>query len=142
MDTKLKKSKLNPLIKSVILILTLVFAFLSGTSALNFVRKTFYFNNETENIRNTPIFIKNIQNELDFLSWEVGSTLENFGQNMTFDDFSKSTSNVKDLKESYESQLKDALYYYNQIQEHKKVQPIPDGTSYDSENDIFYIQQY
>ena len=140
MDTKLKKSKLNPLIKGVILILTLVFAFLSGTSALNLVRKTFYFNNETENIRNTPIFIKNIQNELDFLSWEVGSTLENFGQNMTFDDFSKSTSNVKDLKESYESQLKDALYYYNQIQEHKKVQPIPDGTSYDSENDIFYIQ--
>ncbi len=140
MDTKLKKSKLNPLIKGAILILTLVFAFLSGTSALNLVRKTFYFNNETENIRNTPIFIKNIQNELDFLSWEVGSTLENFGQNMTFDDFSKSTSNAKDLKESYESQLKDALYYYNQIQEHKKVQPIPDGTSYDSENDIFYIQ--
>ncbi|MBR3809284.1 MAG: HAMP domain-containing histidine kinase [Clostridia bacterium] len=140
MDTKLKKSKLNPLIKGVILILTLIFAFLSGTSALNLVRKTFYFNNETENIKNTPIFIKNIQNELDFLSWEVGSTLENFGQNMTFDDFSKITSNAKDLKESYESQLKDALYYYNQIQEHKKVQPLPDGTSYDSEMSTFYIE--
>lgn len=140
MDTKLKKSKLNPLIKGVILILTLIFAFLSGTSALNLVRKTFYFNNETENIKNTPIFIKNIQNELDFLSWEVGSTLENFGQNMTFDDFSKITSNAKNLKESYESQLKDALYYYNQIQEHKKVQPLPDGTSYDSEMSTFYIE--
>ncbi len=140
MDTKLKNSKIQPLIKVIVLILTLVFAFLAGTNGLELARKTIYFNNETENIRNTPIFIKNIQNELDFLSWEVGSTLENFGQNMTFDDFSKSTSNAKDLKESYESQLKDALYYYNQIQEHKKVQPIPDGTSYDSENDIFYIQ--
>ena len=139
MDTKLKKSKFNPLIKGVILILTLIFAFLSGTSALNLVRKTIYFNNETENIRNTPIFIKNIQNELDFLSWEVGSTLENFGQNMTFEDFSKSTLNTKDLKESHDSQLKDALYYYNKIQEHKKVQPLPDGTSYNNESGCFYI---
>ena len=139
MDTKLKKSKFNPIIKAIILILTLIFAFLSGTSALNLVRKTIYFNNETENIRNTPIFIKNIQNELDFLSWEVGSTLENFGQNMTFEDFSKSTLNTKDLKESHDSQLKDALYYYNKIQEHKKVQPLPDGTSYNNESGCFYI---
>ena len=58
----MKKSKFNPIIKAIILILTLIFAFLSGTSALNLVRKTFYFNNETENIRNTPVFIENIQN--------------------------------------------------------------------------------
>ena len=136
----MKKSKFNPIIKGVILILTLIFAFLAGTSTLDLVRKVFYFNNETENIRNTPIFIKNIQNELEFLSWEVGSTLENFGQNMTFDDYSKSTSDAKDLKETYESKLKDALYYYNQIQEHKKVQPLPDGTSFDSEYGTFYIE--
>ena len=136
----MKKSKFNPIIRGIILILTLIFAFLAGTSTLELVRKTFYFNNETENIRNTPIFIKNIQNEISFLSWEAASTLNNFGQNMTFDDYSKSTSKAKELKDSYETQLNDALYYYNQIQEHKKAQPLPDGTSYDSEYNMFYIQ--
>ncbi|MBO5947324.1 hypothetical protein J6Q66_00635, partial [bacterium] len=138
MDTKLKNSKFNPIIKTIILILTLIFAFLSGTSALDLVRKTFYFNHETEDIRNTPVFVQNIQNELNFLSWEA-SRLDYFGQNMTFDDYSKNTSAAKDLKESYENELNEALYYYNQIQEHKKIQPLPDGTSYDSDTGCFYI---
>ncbi len=140
MDTKLKKSKFNPIIKGIILILTLVFAFLSGTSALNLVRKTFYFNNETENIRNTPIFIENIQNELSYLSWEAASRLEDFGQNMTFDDYSKKTKYARDLNAQFEEELEDALYYYNKIQEHKKNKPLPDGTSYDSETGCFYIE--
>ena len=134
----MKNSKFNPIIKTIILILTLIFAFLSGTSALDLVRKTFYFNHETEDIRNTPVFVQNIQNELNFLSWEA-SRLDYFGQNMTFDDYSKNTSAAKDLKESYENELNEALYYYNQIQEHKKIQPLPDGTSYDSDTGCFYI---
>ena len=140
MDTKLKKSKLNPIIKAIILLLTLIFAFISGTSALNLVRKSFYFNNETENIRNTPVFIENIQNELSYLSWEAASRLEDFGQNMTFDDYSKKTKYAKDLNAQFEKELEDALYYYNKIQEHKKNKPLPDGTSYDSDTGCFYIE--
>lgn len=140
MDTKLKKSKFNPIIKAIILILTLIFAFLSGTSALNLVRKTFYFNNETENIRNTPVFIENIQNELSYLSWETASRLEDFGQNMTFDDYSKKTKYARDLNAHFKEELETALYYYNKIQEHKKNKPLPDGTSYDSDTGCFYIK--
>ena len=140
MDTKLKKSKFNPIIKAIILILTLIFAFLSGTSALNLVRKTFYFNNETENIRNTPVFIENIQNELSYLSWETASRLEDFGQNMTFDDYSKKTKYARDLNAHFKEELETALYYYNKIQEHKKNKPLPDGTSYDSDTGCFYIE--
>lgn len=140
MDTKLKKSKLNPIIKAIILLLTLIFAFISGTSALNLVRKSFYFNNETENIRNTPVFIENIQNELSYLSWETASRLEDFGQNMTFDDYSKKTKYAQDLNAQFEEELEDALYYYNKIQEHKKNKPLPDGTSYDSDTGCFYIE--
>ena len=140
MDTKLKKSKLNPIIKAIILLLTLIFAFISGTSALNLVRKSFYFNNETENIRNTPVFIENIQNELSYLSWEAASRLEDFGQNMTFDDYSKKTKYAQDLNAQFEEELETALYYYNKIQEHKKNKPLPDGTSYDSDTGCFYIE--
>ena len=63
MDTKLKKTKLNPFIKAIVLILTLIFAFLAGTNGLELARKTIYFNG-AERIQDTPAFKENIENEL------------------------------------------------------------------------------
>ena len=63
MDTKLKNSKFRPIIKVVVLLLTLIFAFLAGTNALNLARKTIYFNN-AERIQDTPAFKENIEDKI------------------------------------------------------------------------------
>ena len=60
MDTKLKNSKFNPIIKAVVLILTLVFAFLAGTNGLELARKTIYFNN-AERLQDSPVFKENVE---------------------------------------------------------------------------------
>ena len=137
MDTKLKNSKFNPIIKAIILILTLVFAFLSGTSSLQLIRKTIYFNNETKDFRNTPAFLVNVENDLETISY-YSYNLNNYGQNMTFDEYSQNSPHAKNLRTEYEANLEKALFYFREIQEIKKNEPLQDGTYYDEECDLFY----
>ena len=100
MDIKLKNSKFNPIIKVVVLILTLVFAFLAGTNALELARKTIYFNNETE-IQNTPVYKENIQETLRNLLYRGNfiNIRENYySQNLTFEQFCETSELAKNIK--------------------------------------------
>lgn len=136
MDTKLKKSKFNPIIKAIILILTLVFAFLAGTNGLELARKTIYFNN-AERIQDTPAFKENIEDKIWHLAWSC-TIANDFGQNLTFEDFCNNCVTAKNIKIENENNLKNALNYYDQILQIKKLEPAADGTSYDEDYGMFY----
>ena len=86
MDTKLKNFKFNSIIKTVIILLTLVFAFLAGTNAFDLARKTIYYSNESETIQNTPVFLKNVERVLLPISWNSGN-LDSYGQNISFEEY-------------------------------------------------------
>ena len=140
MDTKLKNSKFNPIIKAVVLILTLVFAFLAGTNGLELARKTIYFNN-AERLQDSPVFKENVENELTNILYRrsVIYALENmYGQNLTFEQFCETSKLAKNIKLEHEETLKSALNYFDQITEIKKCEPPHDGTFYDETEDYFY----
>lgn len=142
MDTKLKSSKLRPIIKAIVLILTLVFAFLAGTNGLELARKTIYFNN-AERIQDTPAYKENIENELASILYRqsIVYALSNYyGQNMSFEEFCEKSKLAQNIKEEHESTLNEALDYFYQITEIKKLEPQNDGTYYDSEEDLFFDQ--
>ena len=142
MDTKLKKTKLNPIIKAIVLILTLIFAFLAGTNGLELARKTIYFNN-AERIQDTPAFKENIENEIGniFYRESIVYALSNYyGQNMSFEEFCEKSKLAQNIKEEHESTLNEAWDYFYQITEIKKLEPQNDGTYYDSEEDLFFDQ--
>jgi hypothetical protein len=142
LDTKLKNSKFNPIIKAVVLILTLVFAFLAGTNGLELARKTIYFNN-AERIQDTPAYKENIENELGSILYRrsvVHALMNNYGQNMTFEEFCENSTLAKDIKAENEEDLKKALDYFDQITEIKKLEPKNDGTYYDKDAEMFFDQ--
>ncbi len=142
MDTKLKNSKLRPIIKVIVLILTLVFAFLAGTNGLELARKTIYFN-DAKKIQDTPIFKENIENELGSILYRrsvVHTLMNNYGQNITFEEFCENSTLAKDIKAENEEDLKKALDYFDQITEIKKIEPKNDGTYYDADAEMFFDQ--
>ena len=142
MDTKLKNSKIQPLIKVIILILTLVFAFLAGTNALNLARSTIYFNN-AQRIQDTPAFKENIENEISNILYHesISYVLSGYyGQNMSFEEFCEKTEFAQDIKNTNEENLKKALDYFDQITEIKKLEPKNDGTYYDKDAEMFFDQ--
>ena len=142
MDTKLKKTKLNPFIKTIVLILTLIFAFLAGTNGLELARKTIYFNN-AERIQDTPAYKENIETVVGniFYRESIVYALSNYyGQNMSFEEFCEKSKLAQNIKEEHESTLNEALDYFYQITEIKKLEPQNDGTYYDSEEDLFFDQ--
>ena len=142
MDTKLKNSKFNPIIKATILILTLIFAFLAGTNALDLARKTIYFNN-AERIQDTPAFKENIENELMNIIYNQSvsyALLDYYGQNFTFEEFCEKSKLAQNIKEQNEAALNEALDYFSQIEEIKKLEPENDGTYYDEEDELFFDQ--
>jgi exodeoxyribonuclease VII small subunit len=114
LDIKLKNSKFNPIIKAIILILTLAFAFLAGTNGLELARKTIYFNN-AERIQDTPAYKENIENELGSILYRrsvVHALMNNYGQNMTFEELLKELNSVVELLESGKLSLEESVEVY------------------------------
>lgn len=140
MDTKLKNSKFNPIIKAVVLILTLVFAFLAGTNGLELARKTIYFNN-AERIQDSPVFKENVEKELTNILYRrsVIYALENmYGQNLTFEQFCETSKLAQNIKTENQETVNKALNYFDQITEIKTLEPKQDGTYYDNNEDYFF----
>lgn len=138
----MKNTKFNPIIKAIILILTLIFAFLAGTNALELARKTIYFNN-AERIQDTPAFKENVENELMNIIYNQNvsyALLDYYGQNFTFEEFCEKSKLAQNIKEQNEAALNEALDYFSQIEEIKKLEPQNDGTYYDEEEELFYDQ--
>ena len=137
MDTKLKNSKFKPIIKTIILILTLIFTFQSGICLVQLIRKTIYFNEECNDLRNTPAFLINVENDLTSISY-YAYYLNEYGQNMTFEEYAEKSTYAANLKQEYEEKLDKALTLYREIQNLKKNEPEQDGTYYDEEYNLFY----
>ena len=146
MDTKLKNSKLRPIIKAIVLILTLVFAFLAGTNGLELARKTIYFNN-AERIQDTPAFKENVQETLRNLMYRgsfINIRENHFSQNLTFEQFCEKSERAQHIKEEHENNLNEALNYFEQIAEIKNLEPPKDGTYYEYDYDDYeyFYDQY
>ena len=146
MDTKLKNSKLRPIIKAIVLILTLIFAFLAGTNALNLARKTIYFNN-AERIQDTPAYKENVQETLRNLMYRgnfINIRENHFSQNLTFEQFCEKSERAQHIKEEHENNLNEALNYFDQITEIKELEPPKDGTYYEYDYDDYeyFYDQY
>ena len=140
MDIKLKNSKFNPIIKAIILILTLVFAFLAGTNGLELARKTIYFNN-AEKIQDTPAYKENVQETLRSLLFRgtfINLRENHYSQDLTFEEFCQSSELAKDIKNGNQKTINEAISYFDQIAEIKKIEPKQDGTYYDKDEDAFY----
>jgi hypothetical protein len=140
LDIKLKNSKFNPIIKAIILILTLVFAFLAGTNGLELARKTIYFNN-ADKIQDTPVFKENVQETIRNLMYRgnIVNVRENYySQNLTFEQFCESSKLAQNIKTENQETINKAISYFDQIADIKKLEPKQDGTYYDNENEYFF----
>ena len=121
MDTKLKNSKYHPLIKLVAVLLTIIFAFLTGINALNFLRKAIFYASEDGELKNTPIFASEIKSTL----WQIESLTDDVGfydKDLTYKEYLK-TDKAKKIIKSYNKKEDRAIRLFNTIQELKTLRP-------------------
>ena len=121
MDTKLKNSKYHPLIKLVAVLLTIIFAFLTGVNALNFLRKGVFYASEDGELKNTPIFASEIKSTI----WQIESLTDDVGfydKDLTYKEYLK-TDKAKKIIKSYNKKEDRAIKLFNTIQELKNLRP-------------------
>ncbi len=127
MDTKLKKSKFNPFIKLTAIILTLVFAFLTGVNCLDFIRESIFYASENGDYTTTISFANNIYStllEIQNIKY-ITNVYEDISGN--YEDFKK-TDTAKEIIKNYEKKEKRALKLFNTIQDLKKLKPYEETT--------------
>ena len=121
MDTKLKNSKYHPLIKLVAVLLTIIFAFFTGISALSYLRKAVFYADTTNDVKSTPAFAIEIKNTMAKLQYFKQVT-EIYEQDLSYEDYLK-TDKAKDLIRKYNEKEERAIKLFDTIQELKKLRP-------------------
>ena len=122
MDTKLKNSKYHPLIKLVAVLLTIVFAFLTGVNALNFLRRGIFYASEDGEFKNTPLFTAEIKSTLWDNMYNFKDVSDFYNVYISYGDYLK-TDNAKKIIKDYEKKEEKAIKLFNTIQELKKLRP-------------------
>ncbi len=145
MDTKLKNSKYHPLIKLVAVLLTIIFAFLTGVSALNFLRKGIFYASEDGEFKNTPIFTTEMRRTLWDNMCNFQEVADFYEVYISYGDYLK-TDNAKKIIKDYEKKEEKAIKLFNTIQELKKLRPdtieTRNGTYDIDKNGIVYMPEY
>lgn len=138
MDTKLKNSepKYHSSVKFVAILLTVVFAFLTGMCGLNFLRVAVFYADEKGGVTSTPAFQEEINNTLISLSGAKYS-VDFFDGNRTYEEFLK-TESAKEITEEYKEREKRAVELFKEIQEFKKTRP----TSIKTDSGTYDIDEY
>ncbi len=138
MDTKLKNSepKYHSSVKFVAILLTVVFAFLTGMCGLNFLRVAVFYADEKGGVTSTPAFQEEINNTLISLSG-VKYSVDFFDGNRTYEEFLK-TESAKEITEEYTEREKRAVELFKEIQEFKKTRP----TSIKTDSGTYDIDEY
>ncbi len=121
MDTKLKKSKYNPFLKATAIILTVVFAFLTGYQGLNAIRKALFFNCTDGNFYQTEA----VQSSMRSILWDLQALKPYIGiysDDLTFEEF-RETDYAKEQIAIFDQQEERAIKLFRTIQELKKLKP-------------------
>ncbi len=121
MDTKLKNSKYHPLIKLVAVILTIIFAFLTGINALSYLRKAIFYADNTAGFKSTPAFANEIRNTVSSIS-SLKEATEIYKEDLSEKEYLKTDKAKKIIKE-YNEKEERAIKLFNTIQDLKKLKP-------------------
>lgn len=127
MDTKLKKSKYNPFIKFTAILLTVLFAFLTGINALNALRKGIYYANNNNEYSSTLAFSEAIKSALYDIYDIKHATAYTLDSVNSYSEFLE-TDTAKDIQKSYKEKEEQALKLYNTIQKLKSLKPYEETT--------------
>ena len=100
MDTKLKNSKYHPLIKLVAVLLTIIFAFLTGVNALSYLRKAIFYADNTAGFKSTPAFANEIRNTVSSIS-SLKEATEIYEEDLSEKEYLK-TDKAKKISEEYQ----------------------------------------
>ena len=121
MDTKLKKSKYNPFLKATAIILTVVFAFLTGCQSLNAIRKALFFNCTDGNFYQTEAVQSSMRNVL----WDLQALkpfIRFYSDDLTFEEFCE-TEYAEEQIAVLNQREERAIKLFRTIQELKKLKP-------------------
>ena len=121
MDTKLKKSKYNPIIKLVAVLLTIIFAFFTGVNALNYLRKAVFYADNTLGFKSTPTFAYELKNAVNNI-YQFKDATEIYESDLSYEDYLK-TDKAKEIIKSYNEKEERAVKLFNTIQDLKKLRP-------------------
>lgn len=135
MDTKSKKSKYHPLIKLVAVLLTILFAFLTGVNALNYLRKAIFYADIGNDITSTVAF----KNELTGTIYDIYAlkdATEIYKEDLSEKEYQKTDKAKKIIKE-YKEKEEKAVKLFNTIQELKKLRP----DIIETKNGIYEIEE-
>lgn len=102
-------------------LLTIIFAFLTGVNALNFLRKGVFYASEDGELKNTPIFASEIKSTI----WQIESLTDDVGfydKDLTYKEYLK-TDKAKKIIKSYNKKEDRAIKLFNTIQELKNLRP-------------------
>ena len=144
MDTKLKKSKYNPIVKLVAVLLTIIFAFFTGINALNFIRKGTFYASEDGEFKNTPIFTTEMKRIICDNMFNFKDVADFYETYISYGDYLK-TDNAKKITKEYKEKEERAVKLFNTIQELKKLRPdtieTENGTYKINDNGIVYFPE-
>ena len=144
MDTKLKNSKYNPIVKLVAVLLTIIFAFFTGINALSFLRKGVFYASEDGEFKNTPVFASEIKREL-LLIEELQDNIDSYDKDLTYEEYLK-TDEAKNTIRKFDQREERAVKLFNTIQKLKKLRPdtieTNNGTYEIDDNGIVYMPEY
>ena len=121
MDTKLKKSKYNPFLKATAIILTVVFAFLTGTQSLNAIRKAVFYNCTDGDFSQTEAVQSSMRNVL----WDLQALkpfIKFYSEDLTFENFCETDFAKEQVAHLYQEEER-AIQLFRTIQELKKLKP-------------------
>jgi len=121
LDTKLKNSKYHPLIKLVAVLLTIIFAFLTGINALSYLRKAIFYADNTAGFKSTPAFANEIRNTVSSIS-SLKEATEIYKEDLSEKEYLKTDKAKKIIKE-YNEKEERAIKLFNTIQDLKKLKP-------------------
>ena len=143
MDTKLKKSKYNPIVKLVAVLLTIIFAFFTGINALNYLRKAVFYADNTLGFKSTPAFAYELKNAVNTI-YQFKDATEIYESDLSYKDYLK-TDKAKEIIKSYNEKEERAVKLFNTIQDLKKLRPktieTNNGTYNVDENGIVYFPE-
>ncbi len=134
MDIKLKNFKIN-IIKTVSLLLSLVFCFISSYGLFGNLTKKAFYNCSVNNVTDSVAFCKTFNQDLiDIIQL---CDYSEFSGYKTFDEFSKNSEKAEIIKMHYSQKEKKALDLFEEIENFKKICPV-DVDNLDLEECSYY----
>lgn len=144
-------SKFNPFIKLTAILLTLIFAALTGLSSLNYLKSGIFYADDKKGLTNTVAFSEEIRDALLNMT-SLKSATEIYEKGLSYEDFLKTDTALK-IQSTYTTKQTRATKLFNAIQQIKPLMPtavetydgtvtIYPGESAPYSNDLYQQNEY